>query len=112
MKTLFRVKLERIVVTSHFRTLVSRIVPLIFFYSPTIAGEVRPAWVVVARPGNRQVDVNVIPQMAPDVTHICNRSGDLIWESMFQGYVVSVVVTMRIGPDPNEVFATARGALK
>ena len=112
MKTLFCVKLQRIVVTSHFRFMVNRVVPLVFWYSPTIAGEERLAGSVEARSRRRQVDVKVIPQMATDVTHISNRSGDLIWERMLQGYVVSVVITMGIGSYPNEVFTSARGALE
>src|ERR1035441_2563557 len=123
MKAFFRVKLQRIVITSHFRFMVNRVVPLVFWYSPTITGggartcfnwrkTERLAGGVLARSGRRHVDVKVIPQMATDVTHIRNRSGDLIGESMLQGYVVSIVVTMRIGSSPNEVFTTARGALK
>src|ERR1700683_707392 len=112
MKTLFRVKLQRIVVTSHFRFIVNRVVPLVFRYSPTIVGKERLAGGVGARSGRRHVNVIVIPLMAPDVTHIRNRSGDLPGESMLQGYVVSVVVTVRIGSDSNEVFTAARGSLK
>src|SRR6202022_1723261 len=104
MKSLFRVKLQGIVVTSHFRFMVNRVVPLVFWYSPTITGEERLAGSVGAWSRRRQVNVKVIPQMSPDVTHICNRSGDLIWESMLQGYVVSVVVTMGIRSYSNEVF--------
>src|ERR1700733_16105597 len=112
MKALFGVKLQRIVVTSHFRFVVNRVVPLIFRNSPTIVGEEGLAGGIGSRSGGRHVHVIVIPQMAPDVTYIRNRSGDLIGESMLQGYVVGIVVTMRISSGPNEIFAAARCPVK
>jgi len=111
--TLFYVKLQRIVVTSHFRTAAGNcVVPLEFFHCPTVAGEKGATRIVVTRSRRRQIDVNVVPQVAANVSYVCDGGSYLKWEGMLQGYVVSVVVTMRIGSGPNEVFTTARGTLK
>src|SRR5580698_9312877 len=108
MEALFRVKLQRIVVTSHFWFIVNGVIALVFRYSPVIVGEERLAGSIGARSRRRQVDVIVIPQMATDITDIRNRGGDLMRERTLHGYVVSIVVTMRIGSSPNKVFAAAR----